>query len=137
MEIIVTVILIAYNKKYSSFMKAFDVFEKGKVLGERIESEVVFNSEEMKFELEEFDSVPTIVRLAYENQGCMVSFVHVVSVECEDVVLKNTKCKIKPYINPEVRAISNGREWFMLHKFIKSLGIDVTVTEDCYIKEVK
>ena len=136
MEIKVTIIIIAADKRHSAFIKALDVLGEGKVLGERFESEVIFNKEEMGFTLEEFDGVPTIVRLAYENQGCIVSFVHVVSVECDDTVIKNTKCKIKPYINPKVRAISNGRQWFMLHEFVKSLGINFTLTEDCYIDKI-
>jgi hypothetical protein len=113
--------VISYDKRMNDFMVSCDVFEKGKVLGEIIEIVVNTNSE-----YSDEDAINKM-RRAVEAGGHIVSF----------VALEHSKAI--PYFNPEVRVVSNGKEFFMLHEYIKSQYpyLDVETDNQYFITGIK
>lgn len=116
----VQMIAIFYNKIHSKFMTAADVFEQGKVLGEIYNISFATDKELTNEEL--IDGI----KQSLEKDN-IVSF----------ITVKHTKCI--PYVNPEVRIISSGTKWFMLHEWIRREFpfLDIELTEHVYIKSMK
>jgi hypothetical protein len=93
--------IISAPKLLNKFMVCCDVFEKGKVLGD-ISSYIV----EADKEVDEQILIDSFKKAADESDR-IVSF----------ITVEHSRCI--PYFNPEVRIVSNGYNFFMLHEWIE------------------
>lgn len=136
MESSATLMIISGNKKITHFMQCADVFEKSKVLGTVKYMTVKYNKNE-KASLKRASKLIEATRKALEQVGDeIVSFVHVVEITNGNKITKNTG-EISPYINKEVRCISDGKSWFVLSKFIEQkTELKVITNEHMFITGV-
>jgi hypothetical protein len=111
----VTIMVISGNKMMTHFMQCGDVFEKSKVLGTL---RIITATYKEKANLERAAILIDATRKALENED-VVSFIHVLEVTNGNITIKN-QGEVIPYINKDVRCISDGHKWFVLSDFIKS-----------------
>jgi len=115
-------------------MKAADLFDEGKVLGDiqwisiTYEEGVAIDLERAYKLVEAWQNV--------EEKEFIISLVHLVSVDVGDVIIFN-KGKLKPFWKKDVRIISNGNKFFMLDDYIRHLGFKVKTDEHRYITEIE
>lgn len=112
-------VAIVGDKLKTNFMQAADVFEQGKVLGEPVE----FSYGALNFTKEE-----AIAQLRdVLSEKFIVSF-----ISAEDD-------KVLPYVNTDVRVVSNGNKWGILADWIRKEypHLEVITDEYKFIKEVK
>ena len=126
-----TYIAIFGDRRITAFMHACDVFEKGKIIAGMQKMTMTFKSKSIS--LKNAGAGITSIKEALEKTDKIVAFVHLLQVESEDKILKNNK-KIEPYLNTDVRIISDGEKFTMLHHYLTKLGFKVDLTEDCFIK---
>lgn len=108
-------------------MQCADVFEKSKVLGEvRYVTATYKPGEVATFDRANILVDATQKALAKEE---IVSFVHVVQIQNKNVIIQN-QGEVTPYINKEVRCISNGHKWFVLAKYIESVTDLKVITDE-------
>jgi len=126
-------IMIAASAWSNKFMIACDLFEMGKVLGE-VQHITVDYKEDAVVNMERAAKLVTALEGA-EVKGLIISFMHLASIQIDEKITHNDG-SIKPYWNKQVRIISTGYKWFMLHEFIKRLGFKVETDEHLYIKAI-
>lgn len=117
MESSAKIMIISGNKMITKFMQAADCFEKSKVIGNLQILNISYKKNE-KVTLQRAGKIINEIKKELEKED-IVSFVHVMEVTNGNVTIKN-KGEVIPYINKEVRVISDGHNWFMFHKFIES-----------------
>lgn len=122
-----TLLVISGSKMMTDFMQCADVFEKSKVIGS-LKTISVSYKEGQKVSLERTKLLIDSTKKALEAAGELVSFIHVSEVQNNNVVIKN-QGEIAPYINKEVRCISNGKHWYVFSKFIEA-NTDLKVATD-------
>ena len=111
-----TLMIISGNKMMTKFMQCADTFEQGKVLGE-VNIITVNYKENEKLTLKRAELIIYATKKALEDSE-VVSFVHLVEIKIGNKIIKN-QGEILPYINKEVRIISDGSKWFVLARFIE------------------
>lgn len=106
MEIILDI--IHGSKTHHDFMKAVDVFEEGKFLGEH--------------ETIQITGMPNLFTLAetlkdaYEHAGRLVTFIGLKFIDGKPI------SNGVHYLKPGVRTISNGKQWGLLCHMLETLG---------------
>ena len=128
-----TYLLIAGDARLNAFMKAADVFEEGKVLGEP-EQIIVNYKEDIELTLERA-ALPINEVAKSDEKKYIISLFHLISIQQEKVITMNDG-KIKPYVNKSVRIISSGTNWFMLDDYLRYLGFTVETDEFRFIKNI-
>jgi len=127
-------LIIAAPAHMNHLMKAADLFDEGKVLGDiqwisiTYEEGVAIDLERAYKLVEAWQNV--------EEKEFIISLVHLVSVDVGDVIIFN-KGKLKPFWKKDVRIISNGNKFFMLDDYIRHLGFKVKTDEHRYITEIE
>lgn len=125
------ILVISGNKMLTKLMHAGDVFEKSKVLGE-IKIFSVDYKEKEKVTLQRAAKIIEPIRIGLEENE-IVSVVHILEVTNGNITTKN-EGQILPYINKEVRCISDGHKWGLLSQLIESnLGLKVVTDEHMFI----
>jgi len=125
------ILVISGNKMLTKLMHAGDVFEKSKVFGEMKVISVDYKENE-KVTLQRAAKVIEPLRIGLEENE-VVSLVHVLEVTNGNVTIKN-EGQVLPYINKEVRCISDGQNWGLLSKLIEAhLGLKVITDEHMFI----
>jgi hypothetical protein len=126
---------ISGDKMHSDFMQACDVFEKSKVLGElqkitiTVKDDVVISEEYVR-------AVMANTIAAMNHAKRVLSFLHFEYYEQNDTTISNSG-SITPYVNKEVRMISNGHNFFLLDEFIRrSTGLKVITDEHRFVQAV-
>jgi len=128
-----TYLLIAGDARLTAFMKAADVFEDGKVLGE-VEQVIVNYKEDIELTLERA-ALPIQEVAKAEEKRYIISLFHLISIQQANVISMNDG-RIKPYVNKAVRIISIGVNWFLLDDYLRYLGFTVETDERRFIKNV-
>jgi hypothetical protein len=129
-----TLMVISGNKLLNNFMQCADVFEKSKVLG-TIKYITANYKEDEKLTLERAAKIIDATKQALEEDD-VVSFVHLMGIQIGKKVIKN-QGEVIPYINKEVRCISDGHQWFVLAKFIEQrTELKVITNEHMFITGV-
>jgi hypothetical protein len=129
-----TLMVISGNKMMTKFMQAADVFEESKVLG-TVKYITANYKEDEKLTLERAAKIIDATKQALEEDE-VVSFVHLMGIQIGKKVIKN-QGEIIPYINKEVRCISNGEKWFVLARFIEQkTNLKVITNEHMFITGV-
>lgn len=128
-----TYLLIAGDARRNAFMKAADVFEEGKVLGEA--EEIVVNYKEHTDLTLERAAIPIAEIHKLGEKKLIVSLFHLISIQQGNVITMNDGT-VKPYVNKAVRIISSGEKWFMLDDCLRYLGFTVETDEWRFIKNV-
>ena len=116
--------IIVWDRKMTQLMKAWDVFESWKVMWE-IKSVSLSYKKSVDFKYVK-KIMPTLVE-AFEKQNQIVSFLHLVNLSDKNTIIMNEK--IKPYINPDVQTVSDGKTWFVLSTYIKNKYEDSELLE--------
>lgn len=111
--------IIAWDRKMTELMQAWDVFHKWKVLWEILSFSITYNKDIWFKDAEKI--MPVIIE-AYEKQGQIVSCLHLQNISDENTILKNNN-KVKPYINENVKVISDWKKWGLLSDYINNLLI--------------
>lgn len=133
----VKLMVISGNKQMTQFMQCADVFEKSKVIGTARIITVSYKENE-KVNLKRAAILIDATKKALESEE-IVSFIHVLEITNGNVTITN-QGEILPYINKDIRCVSDGKNWFVLsdflrqktnlkiitneHKFITSIGIN-------------
>lgn len=123
-----TLLIISEDSKINAFMNACDVWEKGRVLGKLQEINIDYST---KKTLKDSPIIINYVKEAFEQAGNIVSFVHLVKLSSNKEIINK---KHLPYINKEVRTISDGRKWFMFHKWLIKYGFKITINNELFIE---
>jgi hypothetical protein len=111
------------DKIKTQFMRAADVFEKGKAVG-TLETlaltGVNFDSEKLLLEknLKYLENIKNKLIEAHQSE-LPIWFFNFETFEGPEITLKNRK--IDPYFDPNIRAISNGSSWFLVKNYYKSI----------------
>ena len=127
-------IIIVYGDRWTTeFMQSADLFEHSKVIG-FIKEMAVEYEKGTKVDFERASKIIVPLKNALEKTNQIVSFIHILSIETEDAILKNNN-KIKPYINKDIRIVSDGKQCFFLYKFVESFGIKVYIDEQYFFKK--
>ena len=132
-----TYLVISGSKTMTEFMQACDVFEKSRVVGEITHMDTTFSENDKNVTLYRAGQNIQHIKASLEQKeiGLIVSLVHLVSVESDGKITKNNK-DIVPYINKNVKTISDGSKWFIFHTFIKKYcGFDFNTNSDYSFKE--
>ena len=125
--------MIVNNRQITDFMQAADLFDKAKVIGSIREVNISFAGE---ITLEDAQLILDRVRVFFNDKKLQVTFIHLLSIENEDVILKNVNCRVTPYFNPGHREISDGAKCFMFHHFLKQIGLEHTTDEHMFVKTI-
>jgi hypothetical protein len=129
-----TIMVISGNKLLNDLMHAADVFEKSKVLGIARFITIEYKKNQ-KVTLKKASLIISGLKEALEKDE-VVSFIHVVEIKNGNVITKN-RGEIIPYINKEVRCISDGRKFFIFAKFIEQkTDLKVVTDENMFITGV-
>lgn len=125
-------IIILVDERMTKFMQCADLFSKDKVIAKI--DECVFTFEETKkVDYELCEKVINSFLTTTENK-LSFAFIHLHSIIDEDQILLNRKLQCKPYINKEIRQISDGNKSFMFHDFLTKLEMPFELDENCFIK---
>lgn len=124
-------LIISGDKLMTEFMQCADVFEKSKVLGTVKYIDVSYKKGEIA-SLERVSLLIDAIEKVLIESKKIVSFIHVVEIKNGNVVIKNTG-EITPYINKDVRCISDGYKWGLLSDLIESTGLKVITDEHKFI----
>ena len=117
-------IIVSNLKKLTTFMRACDVFEKGKFIGNTYTFTVTFDDDvEINQELIQ-KTIQKLASTPMEHGELMF------------VTLNSHLIKHTPYFNPEGRILSTGSKWTLMADFIKNLGYKVETDENMYLKSV-
>jgi len=127
-------LIIVAPARMNHFMKAADLFDEGKVLGE-IQWISITYEDGVAIDLERAYKLVEAWQNVQEKEY-IISLVHLVSVDVGDVIIFN-KGKLKPFWRKDVRIISDGNKNFMLDDYIRHLGFKVTTDEHRYIMEIE
>jgi hypothetical protein len=126
---------ISGDKLHSDFMQACDVFEKSKVLGDvqkitiTTQEDVVVNDEYIKRTMD-----ATVA--AMQSAKRILTFLHFEYYTQDGQTFKNNG-SITPYVNKDVRMISDGSTFQMLDDFIRfNTGLEVITDEHRFIRAV-
>lgn len=121
--------------KLNAFMKACDVFEQGKVLGNLDQITIDFNGDPTP-DMQEAGKVIDIIKAMNDTKSeYIISLISLLCVISDEHIYLN-KGKVPPYWNREVRIISTGTQWFMLYKYLEQQGYEVAKDEHMYITAV-
>lgn len=125
-------LIVSGDKFITEFMQCSDVFEKSKVIG--VPKIVTIN-----FKKDEKVSLKRMIPLieanvkALEASKEIVSLVHLIEVQNNNTIIRNMG-EIAPYVNREVRCISDGKSWSLFSKYIESsTGLDVITDQHMFI----
>lgn len=116
------IIFIAGDSKLNSFMKVADLFEDGKVLG--VVSKISFTTS-TRCTKNYISKMIEQTKKGLESSGYIVSLVH----------FKNQN-KVVPYINKEVRVISDGKRYTMFDDILRRMGFSVETNQHRFIKSI-
>lgn len=117
MESSAKIMVISGDKMITKFMQCADVFEESKVIGNLHILNISYKKNE-KVTLQRAGKLIDEIKKGLEEKE-IVSFIHVMEVTNGNVTIKN-RGEVLPFINKNVRVISDGHNWFMFHKFIES-----------------
>lgn len=129
------IILISGDARMTKFMQCADVFEPSKVLGEIHEMNVKFERDTNLTE-EHLSKVVQSVKDCMEQQGQIVSFVHIANYTDGKITISNQDCSIKPYFDPAIRCISDGHKWTRLYDIILHIGLKCESDNHYFIKNI-
>jgi hypothetical protein len=128
------IIIISGSQIMTNFMRCADVFEKGKVIGTLKIMTVEYNEGE-KISLKRVSVLIDKIKQSLIKEE-IVSFIHVSEIKNGTEIIHN-KGEILPYINRNVRCISDGKNWFVLSDFIEQkIGLKVITDEHKFITGV-
>ena len=122
-------VVISGPSNITKLMQAADMFSKFKVVGYIKDFTLEMDGTVTK---ETIKNLIPILKSALEEDNEIVTLIHFISMENEELVLKNKD--IEPYINKEVREISDGEKWMTLHDVLDRYGIKHEVDENMFIK---
>lgn len=126
-------ILIIGNSKVTEFMQHADLFDKGKVAG-AVKEIILDFGDDVDLTVDHAEKAMwTVCDGIDKMQDYFCIFAHLVKIEDEYLVKKNNKLAL-PYINKNVREVSDGSKSFLLYEYIHGLGIEVDVTQNMYIR---
>ncbi len=134
MELSAKIMVISGNKKITKLMQAADCFEKSKVIGNLQILNISYKEKE-KLTLQRAGKLIDVLKEGLEKDE-IVSFVHVIQIQIGGKIIEN-KGEVIPYINKEVRCISDGHNWFVLAQFIKEkTNLKVVTNNEMFITGV-
>jgi len=116
------------DDKIDSLMHAVDMFEKGKVIGHTMKFSATHKNPRLSWNMVK----KTMSKIA-EQKADMLIMLHVEGFTSNGETRLNSG-KINPYVDPQVRIVSDGRKFYMLHDMLKSMKIDHEITQDMYIR---
>lgn len=129
-----TLMVISGDAQMTKFMQCADVFEPSKVLGTLKKITATYKENET-LTLKRAGKILDATRQVLEGDE-IVSFVHLVEIQIGKKVIKN-QGEILPYINKEVRCVSDGKQFFVLARFIEqSTQLKVLTNEHMFITGV-
>ena len=105
----------------TGIMQKADVFEQFKVIGE-IQHMTITYQKEADYPLGE-KLLGHVVRALKEHKGFFPVFVHLKSIENGDTILLNKSGKVPYWQDEKIKAVSDGKNWFTLHEFKRTLQI--------------
>ena len=128
-------LIVSGDKFTTEFMQYADVFEKSKVIGIPKIITISFKEGE-RVSLSRAIPLIDATRKALESSKELVSLIHLIEVQNDNVVIKN-RGEIAPYVNREVRCISDGEKWGLFSKYIEaSTGLEVITDQHMFIVAV-
>lgn len=127
-------LIIFGDKNITEFMQVCDMFDKAKVHGVVNEMTVSYaKSEKMSFK--RCGTLVHVLKDALEVHGRVLTFVHLMNIEDDDAIHKNNG-KVNPYVNLDVREVSDGKRSFLLADFLRLIGFDVETDKNMFVKKV-
>jgi len=131
-KLIAKLMVISGSLQKTKFMQCADVFEKSKVLGTTQYMDVSFN-EGTKLTQKHLSLVIDSMKKALEEAGELVTFIHIVGTQNGNIVTYN-QGEIAPYVNSDVRCVSDGGSWYVLCDYLKAAtGLDVITDEHRFV----
>ena len=131
-------VCLVNNIKYTKLMHVADIFEKGKVVFAEqlyelsISKHLKLNDKKIRKLLD------TMVTFQDKDMSFILIHIdHIENIKKGKVTLEYNKGKIIPAYDKEVRIISDGKGWNLLHKYVSHLGFNPVLTENVYITEIQ
>ena len=115
----------------TQFMQAADVFEKFKILGERLSICYEIKPEDDPQYENIVNYIIDGIKAAQQEFGKNLIFIHITGIEKQTESGKTftNNTTIVPFFNKDISVISNGKQWFLLVDFIKGAAPELRVTE--------
>jgi len=116
----------------TKFMQRADVFEESKVVGTTKYMNISFN-EGTKLTQRHISLVIDSVKKALEESGELVTFIHLIQTQNGKIITFN-QGEIAPYVNSDVRCVSDGESWYVLCDYLKTAtGLDIITDEHRFV----
>ena len=123
----VVITIIQDSPKITRMARAADIFEEGKICGMIQKIDVNYKSDEI-ITWQRCQKLRD--KLATEKD---IVFAHIESIHTDESIQFNMM-NVRPYVDQDVRVVSDGKRWYTMTDFLKSKKISHTVTDDMYIR---
>lgn len=129
-------IVITGHKWQTLFMQKADLFDDSKIVGEIQEITISWKPGMRLTMARATKHIKTLKKGLELIDHIFVPFIHLAWIQRENTLELNGG-RIKPWFDPAVRMVSNGKSFFFMDSYIKSLGFLVKTNEMRYIQAVE
>jgi hypothetical protein len=119
--------IIVKDSQMTSIMQATDLFDSGKIIGQRQSIEITYDVDAEITEERIANTMKALVE-AYSEFGKQ----EIVFLDLSIGIVNST-----PYVDKRVRQVSDGKKSFLFVDWLKHIGYDVETTQDMYVKSIK
>jgi len=134
-KIEIKILAVSGQSLLTKFMQAADVFEDSKVLGTPKILIVKYKAGE-KISTKRAADLINFIKQSLEKNEEIVSFIHILEIQ-EGKKIRKNKGELAPFVNKDVRCISDGKKWGLLSKYIElNTNLKVITDENMFITSV-